>query len=187
VHAQQVIIPGPRTRPHLHDSKPSPEPLWRDEFSVFSTDEKYVSRRQFSKFLVLTSMGMFVGNLWILVRSWFSRKPFYPVPVTAIASAGEIPIGGVKLFSYPNLQEQCILLRTGTDTYVAYSQSAVTSPAQSFALLPKTGLSAPAKMARSRSRMAHRCKDRRAPAAAGCPCPERRCLVRHRNPSGGLE
>jgi nitrite reductase/ring-hydroxylating ferredoxin subunit len=120
VHAQQVIIPGPRTRPHLHDSKPSPEPLWRDEFSVFSSDEKYVSRRQFSKFLVLTSMGMFVGNLWILVRSWFSRKPFYPV--TAIASAGEIPIGGVKLFPYPNLQEQCILLRTGTDTYVAYSQ-----------------------------------------------------------------
>jgi Rieske Fe-S protein len=100
--------------------KPSREPLWRDEFPVFSSDEKYVSRRQFSKFLVLTSLGMFVGNLWILARSWFSRKPAYPV--TAIARAGEIPIRGVKLFPYPNPQEQCILLRTGADTYVAYSQ-----------------------------------------------------------------
>ncbi len=100
--------------------KPSPEPLWRDEFSVFSGDERYVSRRQFSKFLVLASLGMFVGNLWILVRSWFSRQPAYPV--TAIAHIEEIPIGGIKLFSYPTPQEQCILLRTGADTYVAYSQ-----------------------------------------------------------------
>ena len=93
--------------------KPSPEPLWRDEFSVFSGDEKYVSRRQFSKFLVLTSLGMFVGNLWILVRSWFSRAPRYPL--TAIAHAEEIPIGGVKLFPYPTAQDQCILLRTGAE------------------------------------------------------------------------
>jgi nitrite reductase/ring-hydroxylating ferredoxin subunit len=100
--------------------KPSPEPLWRDEFSVFSGDEKYVSRRQFSKFLVLTSLGMFVGNLWILVRSWFARQPRYPV--MAVARAAEIPIGGVKLFPYPTAQDQCILLRTGTDTFVAYSQ-----------------------------------------------------------------
>lgn len=100
--------------------KPSREPLWRDEFSVFSNDEKYVSRRQFSKFLVLASLGMFVGNLWILVRSWFSRKPSYPV--TAIAPANEVPVGGVRLFQYPTAQEQCILLRTGANEYVAYSQ-----------------------------------------------------------------
>jgi nitrite reductase/ring-hydroxylating ferredoxin subunit len=100
--------------------KPSPEPLWRDEFSVYSGDEKYVSRRQFSKFLVLTSLGLFVGNLWILLRSWFSRKPVYPV--TAVAHAEEVPVGGVKLFPYPTPQDQCILLRTGADTYVAFSQ-----------------------------------------------------------------
>jgi Rieske Fe-S protein len=100
--------------------KPSPEPLWRDEFSVLSGDEKYVSRRQFSKFLVLTSLGMFVGNLWILARSWLSRKSTYPL--AAVAHVDEIPIGGVKLFPYPSPQDQCILVRTGTDTFVAYSQ-----------------------------------------------------------------
>lgn len=100
--------------------KPSPEPLWRDEFSVFSHDERYVSRRQFSKFLVLTSLGMFVGNLWILARSWFSGKPAYPI--AAIGRLEDVPVGGVKLFPYPTPQDQCILVRTGVEDYVAYSQ-----------------------------------------------------------------
>ena len=53
--------------------KPSSAPLWQDEFSVFTADERYVNRRQFTKFLTLTSFGMFAGNLWILARSWFHR------------------------------------------------------------------------------------------------------------------
>ena len=40
----------------------SSEPLWREEFSVRTADERYVTRRQLTKFLVLTSLGMFVGN-----------------------------------------------------------------------------------------------------------------------------
>ncbi|HEU0140831.1 MAG TPA: Rieske 2Fe-2S domain-containing protein [Bryobacteraceae bacterium] len=103
------------------NARPSPpEPLWRDEFSIFSADEKYVYRRQFTKFLVLTSFGMFVGNLWILVRSWFYEEPSYPM--RAIARAGEIPVGGVKIFQYPGEHDNCILVRTGQDEYVAYSQ-----------------------------------------------------------------
>ena len=58
--------------------KPSSTPLWRDEFSVFTADERYVNRRQFTKFLTLTSFGMLVGNLWILARSAFHRAPAYP-------------------------------------------------------------------------------------------------------------
>ncbi len=98
----------------------SAEPLWRDEFSVRTADERYVSRRQFAKCLVLTSLGMFVGNLWILVRSLLYRQPAYPVQ--PVARLGEIPVGGVKLFTYPTPQDHCILVRTGEDAYVAYSQ-----------------------------------------------------------------
>ena len=54
------------------------DPLWQDEFSINRADEQYVSRRQFTKFLVLTSLGMFVGNVWILARSCFSGTPAYP-------------------------------------------------------------------------------------------------------------
>lgn len=100
--------------------RPSSTPLWRDEFSVFAADERYVSRRQFAKFLTLTSFGMMVGNLWILAKSALHRTPAYPR--VAVALADEIPVGGVKTFNYPTAKDPCILVRTGSDQYVAYSQ-----------------------------------------------------------------
>src|ERR1043166_509611 len=100
--------------------KPSKTPLWRDEFSVFTADERYVNRRQFTKFLTLTSFGMFAGNLWILARSLFYRAPSFPQQ--PIAAIDEVPIGGVKIFSYPTNADPCILVRTGTDAWAAYSQ-----------------------------------------------------------------
>src|SRR5205809_5372626 len=99
---------------------PSKEPLWKEEFSVFTSDERYVTRRQFTKFLTLASLGMFVGNLWVLVKSRFAKpRQFSGVEV---AQVGEIPIHGVKLFTYPTQQDHCIMVRAGEDKYVAYSQ-----------------------------------------------------------------
>ena len=98
----------------------SSAPLWQDEFSVFTADERYVNRRQFTKFLTLTSLAMFAGNLWILARSLFRRAPSYAVQ--DVAALNEIPVGGVKLFSYPAATDPCILVRTSAETYVGYSQ-----------------------------------------------------------------
>ena len=100
--------------------RPGSEPLWREEFSVHGADERYVNRRQFAKFLVLTSLGMFVGNVWILLKGWLTGKPAYPV--RAVAALSEIPVGGVKLFRYPGPDDPCILVRAGADEYAAYSQ-----------------------------------------------------------------
>jgi Rieske Fe-S protein len=94
--------------------------LWKEEFSVRTADERYVTRRQLTKFLVLTSFGMFVGNLWIVVRSMFSKVPSYPRQT--VARLGEIPVGGVKLFTYPSKDDHCILVRTSDNEYVSYSQ-----------------------------------------------------------------
>jgi len=101
-------------------TKQSNEPLWREEFSIFQADERYVSRRQLTKFLTLTSFAMFVGNAWIVVKSWRRSRTNYPV--RTIAQASEIAVGGVKLFEYPGPRDQCILVRTAEDSYVAYSQ-----------------------------------------------------------------
>ena len=98
----------------------STAPLWRDEFSVHAADERYVNRRQFAKFLVLTSLGMLAGQAWILVRSLW-RRPLARVE-RVVARAGEMPVGGVKLFSYPGPEDPCIMVRTTEDRYVAYSQ-----------------------------------------------------------------
>lgn len=96
------------------------EPLWKDEFSVHAADERYVTRRQLTKFLVLTSLAMFVGNAWLFLRSLFYRKP--QLPEMLVMRMGEIPVGGVKLFGYPTDQDRCILVRTAEDAYVAYTQ-----------------------------------------------------------------
>jgi nitrite reductase/ring-hydroxylating ferredoxin subunit len=96
------------------------DPLWRDEFAVDAAHERYVTRRQFAKFLTLTSLAMLAGNLVILARS-FGR----PKPVTAervIAREGDIPVGGVLVFHYPEEKDACLLIRTAPDAYVAYSQ-----------------------------------------------------------------
>lgn len=100
--------------------RPSREPLWRDEFSVHAADERYVNRRQMTKFLTITSLGMFAGNLWILLRAWLYEDPVYSP--AEVATVGEIPVGGVKLFSYPTPADRCLMVRTGEDEYVAYSQ-----------------------------------------------------------------
>ena len=96
------------------------EPLWQDEFSIHTADERYVSRRQFTKFLVLTSLGMFVGNLWILARSFLRQKPAYAEK--NICRAEQVPVGGVWLFRYPTEKDPCILVRPDERTSVAYSQ-----------------------------------------------------------------
>jgi nitrite reductase/ring-hydroxylating ferredoxin subunit len=97
-----------------------PDSLWREEVSFRTADEQYVARRQFGKFLVLTSFGMFVGNLWILAKSWLFRQQLYPL--RAVARTDDIAVGEVKLFPYPGEHDPCILVRLGADEYVAYSQ-----------------------------------------------------------------
>jgi hypothetical protein len=66
----------------------SSEPLWKEEFSVHSVDERYITRRQLTKFLVLTSCGEHLD-------SGTHKAPSYPQ--RAVARLGEIPVGGVKL------------------------------------------------------------------------------------------
>lgn len=94
--------------------------LWKEEFSIHAAEERYVTRRQFGKFLVLTSLAMFVGNLWILFKSLWRKEA--SLPALLVARADEVPKGGVKIFAYPEANDPCLLMRTGDGAYVAFSQ-----------------------------------------------------------------
>ncbi|HKQ62988.1 MAG TPA: Rieske (2Fe-2S) protein [Candidatus Polarisedimenticolaceae bacterium] len=96
-------------------------PVWREDFSIRSSEERYLNRRQFAKFLVLTSLGMLVGQLWILIKSWLRRPPG-ELAAQPVARLAELPVGAVKLFRYPGPGDPCILLRRSEDEYVAFSQ-----------------------------------------------------------------
>ena len=79
--------------------RPSSAPLWQDEFSVFTADERYVNRRQFTKFLTLTSLACSreICGFWSDRYSTERRR----IRVQAVAALDEVPVGGVKLFTYP--------------------------------------------------------------------------------------
>jgi len=97
-------------------------PLWKEEVSFRSADEHHVMRRQLGKFMVLTSFGMFAGNVWILMRSWTRRLGVGAEPGVAVSNVGELGVGEVKVFTYPTLADPCLLIRLDETTWVAYSQ-----------------------------------------------------------------
>ena len=94
--------------------KPSSAPLWRDEFSVFTADERYVNRRQFTKFLTLTSLACSSGTsgFW-RDRGSTGRRAY---PAQAVAAAGRDPGGRREDCSRTRAADDpCILVRTGED------------------------------------------------------------------------
>jgi Rieske Fe-S protein len=101
---------------------PGEDRLWREEFSVSSAEQGYVERRQFGKFLVLTSGAMVAGQVWLLAKDWMSRGAEMEWPRVVVATMGEIPVGGTKVFQYPGPHDNCLLVRLSDTRYVAYSQ-----------------------------------------------------------------
>jgi Rieske Fe-S protein len=99
----------------------SDQPQWRNDFPIDWPQDEFVARRDFTKFLVLTSFAFVVGQLWIAFEN-FGRKRRGEPPVVKIADAGEIPVGGSKLFNYPGPHDTCIVTRTGYQGYFAYNQ-----------------------------------------------------------------
>ncbi|SRR6266545_823756 len=108
----------------MSESKPTGEgarlPLWREEIPHELAEESYVTRRQFGKFLFLTSLGMAAGNLWILARSILARPPAYPELV--VGRRDELPVGAARTFAYPDRNRSCILVRLDSTRHVAYDQ-----------------------------------------------------------------
>ena len=99
----------------------STKPIWAEEFSVYGAEDAYVQRRQFTKFLVLTSFGMVVGNGWIWLKA-LTAEARATWPRVAVARASEIQPGTVRFFSYPEETDPCILVRRVNGDFVAFSQ-----------------------------------------------------------------
>ena len=97
------------------------QPQWRNDFPIDWPQDELVARRDFAKFLVLTSFAFVVGQVWILVENVLRQRRGRP-PVQKIAALDAVPVGGALTFSYPEPSDTCILVRTAEDRYLAYSQ-----------------------------------------------------------------
>jgi nitrite reductase/ring-hydroxylating ferredoxin subunit len=97
------------------------QPAWRQDFPIDWPQDHFVVRRDFTKFLVLTSLPFALVQFGIGVLNWFRRDGGRP-PVKAIAALSDVPVGGVLSFAYPDEAEPCLLLRPDADTLLAFSQ-----------------------------------------------------------------
>ena len=99
----------------------STTPAWAEEFSVHASEDAYVQRRQFTKFLVLTSFGMVAGNGWILLKA-ITAEERSEWPQAVIAQASQVEPGTVRFFTYPESTDPCILVRRTNGEFAAFSQ-----------------------------------------------------------------
>lgn len=100
---------------------PAQQPAWRRDFPIDYPQDHYVERRDFMKFMVLTSAAFAAGQLWIVAQSWFRRVRGRP-GLTRIAALDAVPIGGALTFAYPGKLDRCVLVRPAAGVLVAYSQ-----------------------------------------------------------------
>jgi Rieske Fe-S protein len=97
-------------------------PQWREDFPIDWPKDEFVARRDFAKFLVLTSSAFTAGQAWIAAQHLVRGRRQGPAR-TRIATRHELPIGGFKIFAYPSELEKCVLVRLGEDEHVAFSQA----------------------------------------------------------------
>jgi len=116
------MTPTPTSNATTPDGRPTADqPKWRRDFPVDIAEDNYVARREFVKFLVLTSGAFAVGQLAI-VASALARRGRSAPPALAIARVDQIPVGGVKPFTYPTPEDVCLLVRVDETKFVAYDQ-----------------------------------------------------------------
>ncbi len=104
------------------DGRPAEaQPRWRRDFPIDWPEDELVARRDFTKFLVLTSLAFVAGQAWIVFENLARRARGRP-PVVRVASLDEVPEGSALVFDYPKPHDARILVRTGPTTCVAYGE-----------------------------------------------------------------
>lgn len=99
---------------------PEEQPKWRRDFPIAWPEDEYISRRDFVKFLILTSGAFAAGQVWLLAQSLL-RDREAPEPM-ALARLDEVPVGGHLIFHYPEDGPARILVRAEEEVFVAYEQ-----------------------------------------------------------------
>jgi nitrite reductase/ring-hydroxylating ferredoxin subunit len=97
------------------------QPRWRQDFAIDLPEDNFIARRDFARFLVLTSGAFVAGQAWIAAHS-LVRARRTPPGRLKIGSLAALPAGSATMFAYPTAQDPCLLIRTRDGKLLAYSQ-----------------------------------------------------------------
>jgi arsenite oxidase small subunit len=95
-------------------------PKWRKDFPIQWGIDNYVTRREFTKFLILVSGATALGNGYFVLESLRERHETYPT--VELGKVDDMKPGSVKLFRYPEQNDPALLIRLQSGEYVAYKQ-----------------------------------------------------------------
>lgn len=102
------------------DFPPDDQPIWHRDFPYEAVAEEEVTRREFTRYLVLSAGTMAAANvglaMWTQLRSINTGEP------RAIVALAEVAIGDSYLFRYPSERDPAVLLRLGDSEVVSFSQ-----------------------------------------------------------------
>jgi Rieske Fe-S protein len=110
----QILTIAPDRRPEAE------QPRWRHDFPIDAPADEYIARRDFTKFMVLTSLAFVVGQFWIVAQNFFRRRA--TLPAREIARVDDIGRGGALVFDYPAAHDPALLVRLSDGRFVAYDQ-----------------------------------------------------------------
>lgn len=94
------------------------QPKWRQDFPIDLEADEYGARRDFAKFMVLTSLAFACGQIWIALLSAFRGRSPKEMRVAAI---DDVPVGEALRFHYPTPRDPCVLIRSSESEFLAYS------------------------------------------------------------------
>jgi Rieske Fe-S protein len=114
------LSPGERDPKYPDGRPPSEQPRWRQDFPTDIPEDDALARREFTKFLVLTSGAFVAGQCWIGLMSLFRQEG--PLPARRIAAERDVLPGGVVEFRYPTDDNPCLLIRLRDGRLVAFGQ-----------------------------------------------------------------
>src|SRR5688572_27627787 len=98
------------------------DPLWQQDFPINRGEELNNSRRQFLKFLGLTSLAFFTGTLGVSLKAMFESRRTEELPEMRVISVSDLAEGSSLNFRYPEEEYPAILVHLPGGKFVAYEQ-----------------------------------------------------------------
>jgi arsenite oxidase small subunit len=92
------------------------------EFPISSEEDSFVTRRELTKFLGLTSLAFLAGTFIAAGRKLWKRVTAEEGTWSQVAVLDDIRVGEYKLFGFPTKNDPCILLRLDAQKFTAFNQ-----------------------------------------------------------------
>ena len=95
-------------------------PVWKRDFPYEAVAEEEVTRREFTRYLVLGAGTMATANVGLAV--WTQLRSINTGEPRAVVALADVAVGDSYLFRYPGDRDPAVLFRLGDTEVVAFSQ-----------------------------------------------------------------